>query len=502
MNRVTGCVLAFILLISPAAFASDAITVTDLTNNRIYQRDIGSTTTDIAISGTYTGTDPSSVEYQIVQAGTSTVVKAWATVAAATISGGTWSGTASDVPQGNGYLYNIQVRDGGITAISDTNNTNAWGVGVLVLIMGQSNGYNWTIKFTGGGTNVTANDLLRYYTGSWADPTTACNGAIQFANTITEATGLPVGILNYSSNANPLMYEGVTKGHSAGSSFLGDTPTFTKQTLYTNAISAVTAVGGKVEYVLWIGSESDWEDTVSNYEGGLATLFTYLKTDIDPGVKLICNTVAAYTDPAYSYANMSGWPIIRNSTIKVCNANDGMYVGAMAYVIPISTSYVHYSDAGYTTHGTRMAQTVLYIMGEENYYRGAYITGFTQVDATHVDVTIAHRGGTDFTPTGANAITGFQVFDGAFEKAITDASRTSATNIRLTTSSDMTGDVSVRYMFHNNPTTTGAVKDNSALALPLEPYSSDYPVGASWNDSTPSMPTITNATIGGGATVQ
>jgi len=47
-------------------YASTAITVTDLTNNRVYQRDIGGTTGDIVLSGTYTGDAPSSIEGQVV----------------------------------------------------------------------------------------------------------------------------------------------------------------------------------------------------------------------------------------------------------------------------------------------------------------------------------------------------------------------------------------------------------------------------------------------------
>jgi hypothetical protein len=46
----------------------------------------------------------------------------------------------------------------------------------------------------------------------------------------------------------------------------------------------------------------------------------------------------------------------------------------------------------------------------------------------------------------------------------------------------------VRYMFHNNPTFSGQVADNTAMSLPLEAYSSDYPVGNSWEDGASTPP--------------
>lgn len=487
--------MLFVLLLSASnLWASTVITVTDITNNRIYQRDLGGTTTDIVLSGTYTGDAPSSVQARVVQAGTDTEVLTWTTLSSPTISGGTWTGTLNNVPQGG--MYNIDCRDGGITNVTDTNNTNVWGVGILTLIIGQSNGVNWTVNSTGGGTNLTANALLRYYTGSWSDPTTSCNGAIQYANTLITELGIPAGILNYSSNGNSLLAEAVTKGHTAGYSFLDDSPNYTRQTLYTNATSAVTAVGGKVEFVLWIGSESDWEDTQSNYDGGIAALASYLKADIDADVKILCSIAGTYTESGKSYANMPGWVLIRDRTMRACDSIAGMYVGAQAYDIPIGTYWIHYSDAGYTTHGTRMAQTALYLLGEATYCRGPRITGFTQVDTQTIDVAIKHYGGTDFTPT--TGITGFQVFDGANAETIASAVRQDATTIRLTISGTITGTASVRYMFDNNPDNIGGltngVKDNSGLTLPLEPYNSATTLATSDDDALP--PLVYNLTGG------
>ena len=83
-------------------------------------------------------------------------------------------------------------------------------------------------------------------------------------------------------------------------------------------------------------------------------------------------------------------------------------------------------------------------------------------------MTLNHRGGTDITP--ATGITGFEVFDNGSSVTITSATRYAANAVQLTLSRTILSGhtVTLRYLYGMTPNVTGLVKDNSALALPLE----------------------------------
>lgn len=105
MKRV---IFTFIILLV-AVKVNATITVTEPANYRVYQRN--GTSVNITFSGTYSSPpDPIGViEYRIVDNGTNNAVSDhdWQTLDASP-AGGTFSGTASSVPQGG--WYNIDVR--------------------------------------------------------------------------------------------------------------------------------------------------------------------------------------------------------------------------------------------------------------------------------------------------------------------------------------------------------------------------------------------------------
>ncbi len=448
--------LSFVALMSVfaalvPAYASSDITVYDLTADRVYQRDIGGTTKDIVLSGTYSGTRPTSVQARVVESGTNIEVLTWTTLTSANFSGGNWSGILNDVPQGG--MYNIQVRDGGNTGVYQ-NKTNSWAVGIVVGLAGQSNAVCWYNTAYGGDTSLTADPLLFYYNGSWSHPTNIANGAIAFGNRIIEATGIPVGIILGAANSSGLTIDPYWAGYWLGP-------------LYSNFISLVSGAGGICEYIVFIQGETDGSAGVSysSYKAGLATLFSLFKTDIDPDIKMLISILGR--EAAYACTDAQ-WEAIINAQYDACADpnNKGMFVGATNRDNGLGSANVHWDVDGYTNNGERIAQTILYLNGYESYYRGPYISGLNKVDSTHVDVTITHRGGTDFTPN--SGITGFRVFEDGSSRAVLTAVRQNAQTIRLTTANIASGTISVDYQYGRNPDITGAVHDNSPLALPLE----------------------------------
>ncbi len=449
-------IIIFSLFIAFNLWASTAITITDLTNNRPYQRTIGGTTADIAISGTYTGDAPDHVEYQVVNSDTHAVVKAWTDITSPTIAGGNWSGTAAGIPQGG--LYHIQCRDGVVTTTEDTNNTNAWAVGILVADIGQSLARRLYINDSaGGGTDLTANALLMYYNGSWSHPTNLANAGIAFGNKIIETTGIPVGLLCYAVDGAPLL--STSTPYSVDYGYWLNTAAGAPYPLFQ---VGAAAVGGIIEFVLYIGSESDAFSGAAeaNVEAGLGTLFGRLKTDCGSNVKMLIPMLGRGTD-----WTDAGFDNVSTAIFNAVNNNPGMYLSTSKKDLALLDN-VHLSASGNTTHGQREAQTALYLMGYETYYRGPYPVSIAKVDSTHADITIAHHGGTDFTP--ASGITGFRIFEGGSARAISAAVRQTATTIRCTTAALGSGTLTFDYDFGENPDVSGAVFDNSPMALPLE----------------------------------
>jgi hypothetical protein len=129
----------------------------------------------------------------------------------------------------------------------------------------------------------------------------------------------------------------------------------------------------------------------------------------------------------------------------------------------------HLMPAAYTTLGIRTAQTILYLLGKAAYHRGPLIAAVQRASDRVIDITIRQRGGTDFTPR--TDISGFEVLAGHTPLAIAAVYRKNRNTIRIELKNGAPEDVKVRYLYGAHPDTTAAVRDNTALRLPLEPFS-------------------------------
>ena len=487
--------LALFVLFPGWLFAATGITVTDIADQRIYQRDIGGTTTDIVISGTYTGDAPTSVQGKVVLASDSSEVLAYADLTSATIAGGNWSGTLNNVPQGG--MYHVYARDGGVQTTVDEDNTNSWGVGILVGCIGQSNGVLWWNTTYGGGTGLTPNTLLSYYnyadntgckngSGGWSHQSTNANGAIAFANKIISATSIPVGLLLYNVNGCPLSYNG---WYGCVNDYWLNTA---DGSIYDTFADGVAATGGKCEFVVLMGGEMDAcaSETAAAFGTSLSTLFGRLKTTCgNNDLKFIVSLLGRTT----FYGTDTTWQQVNDAILSFTGSTEGAYLGSVNKDhTPVLNTWVHFDSDGSTKHGQRTAQTVLYILGEETYYRGPYMSWLERVDSTHLDIHIKHRGGTDITPE--SSITGISVLNDGTPVTVSSAARVDATTIRLTTEEATWGTtITVRNLYGQNPTRTGAVYDNSAMALPLEEGS----ITAESDPDPPVARSLTNGTIRG-----
>lgn len=126
----------------------------------------------------------------------------------------------------------------------------------------------------------------------------------------------------------------------------------------------------------------------------------------------------------------------------------------------------HLSARAYLKMGYRVAQTVLFILGEETYYRGPVITGAKQIDSRTIDVRIEHHGGTDSTPR--SEMTGWEVLANDTSVPLTKVFRHDPQTIRIVLERPLAQKIMIRYLYGAMPHATRPVVDNSAMPLPVE----------------------------------
>jgi hypothetical protein len=404
------------------------------------------TTGTVSVTGTYSGSPaPSTIEARLVLDGSSTAVSGfdWSTKVASP-SAGNYSFSFTGVPQGG--WYNVQVRYSNQTSITAT--SGKVGVGVLLGIVGQSNGYYF---FRNRSTATTPNALVRVrgnIGASWAAPsTTDMAGAIGLGNALAEALSVPVGLLDYSASSGAMSPNWIPVTTAANRTF-------------TNG---VVALGGKLEAVVWVQGEGDADAsrTQAQYYGDLGTLFADWRTQFgQASLPVILPTLGFCTSGLYTDAESQE---ITKAQIQKCS--DANIYRVDRKDLPLVDT-VHHTAAGAETLGVRCARAVLYSSGAVSTYRGPRITAVSRTAPTALTVSLSHDVGTDFTPT--TGITGFRVLDGATPVTVSAAVRQSSGAIGLTLDTAPAALPIIQYLYGNQPTVSGVVLANGSPSLPLE----------------------------------
>ena len=120
--------------------------------------------------------------------------------------------------------------------------------------------------------------------------------------------------------------------------------------------------------------------------------------------------------------------------------------------------------------GRRVAYTVLYILGEEEYYRGPEVAAVKRIDERSIEAKLSHRGGTDFTPD--SGISGWEILADGTLMPIAEVYRHDPQTIRIMLKKPLTGTATIQYMYGAMPDASNPVLDNSPMRLPLEEYQS------------------------------
>ena len=430
------------------------LTLTDIQEGRIFQRQ--GTDADIVVSGTYTGVS-GPVEARVVSADSRAVMMPW-TVVDSSPENGLFTGILHHVPQGG--WYRLQVRSG-LTPWVVEKGASRWGVGMLVACIGQSNMREW---FYTGRDHHPAATLMLNRDGQWIAPDQSGNGALALGNRLAASLKIPVGLLDYSVNGT-----GLTAKAEWGKGYWLDTG---PDTIYRRFIDGVNATGGSVEYVLWLQGEADAARGTINreeYRQALERFVTdQIRMDIHNGSdrpQLPFLMIPLVKRPT-GRDKTCQW--IRDAQMDALETIPECHLAALSMDLE-NRGRQHLAPDAYTTLGVRTAQTILYLLGKVPYHRGPFVRIVTRPSARSFDIEIEHRGGTDFTPW--EEITGFDILADSQPQSIAAVRRINGHAIRIELEEDATGVVSVRYLYGANPDTSNAVRDNSDLRLPLEPFS-------------------------------
>ncbi len=435
--------------------SSSSITLTDFENGRIFQRQGDSA--DIVISGTYSG-EMAAVEARVVESNTRAEILPW-TVIDASPQNGIFVGQLTEVPQGG--WYRIQVRSQNDHTVFN-NGKHSWGVGMLVACLGQSNMKEWFYT----GDDLIAHSLLRKFSDSgWSKIGGQANAAIAFGNRLIKRLGIPVGLLDFAVNGS-----GLRKEADWGTGYWADTA---PASIYNRFVAGVAAAGGAVEFVIWIQGEADAaRGTVTEDAYALS-----LKHFIENQVRLDIANGSRREQLPFLVVMMIKRPggkdephqAIRNGQKQVVDNVAECYLAATTLDLK-NHGRQHLKPKAYISMGNRVAQTVLFVLGKEPFYRGPRVIHATRLDDRTVEIKIKHNGGDDFKP--ASGISGWEIITNGERIPVKDVYRHDAETIRIVAAHPLAENATVRYLYGAMPDATHPVLDNSPMSLPLEEYHS------------------------------
>jgi hypothetical protein len=226
------------------------LTLADFASDEILQRAPGGTTKTIPISGTYTD-QVAGIQCSVktVRGGT---VLGWTDATNYVASSGHWSAKCPNVPQGS--WYTMKVRDAKNNSVT-ASGSHAWGVGVVVWMIGQSN----MQRMWGAGEGAiqpSGNGKVKAWNGtSWVDPRDASIGTgagySYYGHFLQMALGgtVPVGII-----PSALGGSSITTWRSGASSWIAAT----SPKSHGISICQINAPCD-AEVVLWQQGETDSE---------------------------------------------------------------------------------------------------------------------------------------------------------------------------------------------------------------------------------------------------
>lgn len=372
---------------------ANSITLTDIAANRIFAGDRANAS--VPVAGTYTwgaGGNPVAIQAQVIEVGdlytaadvyalsdvyagpAGAVVVPWTTIVASP-TGGTFSGSISVPIHSTMLLLQVRFSD----TSSQANGNNPWGVGYLILAIGQSNMQNLWITTAmpapmdsrGSYYVVNPNNPPGWYRPDTSGGQNNGDGMIAMVNRLCALLNAPVGIILGAVGGTALDAAAVnpivpfTYWLHTG----GVPANWPADYIYQACADAITnACQSDISAVIWMQGEQEINIGFNNYaqyQADLVTLYGRL-------LALCPQRTAAnflFHVGVVGFANYGSAVAdgIRNAQIQQGLAGGGLQLGPCSYDLPMlqeaSGTTQHHTAPGYVTLGRRWAMQVAYWMG-------------------------------------------------------------------------------------------------------------------------------------------
>lgn len=258
---------------------------------------------------------------------------------------------------------------------------------------------------------------------------------------------------------------------------------------YEDLLADINASGIDPQIIHFEQGEGDAAGTASaapTWPAAVDTLHGSLATDLGKTratLPIVISSLATTTDA--SIQTDAAWDLMQNNIANIEATYPNIYFSHSKVPSELSDSF-HFPGVEYARNAVLLAQTGLFAFGESSDKPSFTLDPVAErISATQTRVRLIHGLGTDFTPT--TGITGFEVRLAATGSYVTATGvRESAASIVLTHDDLGTAARLVEYQQGRLPDISGAVFDNSPLAVPLE-----YPVAALQAEGEAAVPVLT-----------
>lgn len=475
------------------ALHSDAVRVAWFDSFTVWQMDPATGTASLALTGGYSGTDPTNVMIELRDAADSSTVLAETALTGFAAAGGTWSGTLPGVPKGKRWLKLRMRKQGGADfTITET----VIGIGEVLALGGQSitetlgntavgsvapNGF--VSRFTVADTNNLNAQGSNRRTDRWELSATAVAGGGEtvLANHVSDALGCCVGLLNRSKGATSI-------------AFFTSAPEWTGGTVsWLSAKNNMRQNG--LRTFLWMHGHADLATPAATYKAAMDTLLSSARTLW--GSTLAFGVVTMLNE-GNSSDSSSQIGLMRATIMEWLASNSGdalVFCAGDAYDIALGGDGIHPTAiAGTGRIAERMARGLLSLRGVGNPATGARIVSATRY-GSRIELEVSNAAPTLLLPA-ADAASGFDVLNGSTLLTVSSV-YVRRNKIVLVLSADPGAEVDVHYM-RFRPGKAAAGTGDASLSVPDYTVAQATPIydgiGGTYSPGAPLRPTLTPVT--------
>jgi hypothetical protein len=327
--------------------------------------------------------------------------------------------------------------------------------------MGQSNFLFWITNTSGRPAAHPDTFVWDPDTSAWVEP--AGNGVRTFLNAMQAATGRVCRMVYGGQSGVPIAL--LQKGAANGN--------------YEALLARIIASGSDPQYMIWHQGEGDANTaspTISGYRTALDTFHGSITSDLSKTraqLPIVLSSLANVDSAVATSFNQpdSSWQTIQQALAGI-NADYPNIHYSHSNRDAVLTDGVHWDGPSYGRSGARSARTVQVLMGLETARPRLFWTSAERVSETETRVNLAHSMGADFTP--ASGITGAEFSnDGGGTWVSATGAREDEDSVIFTHTGLGTNERRFHYQYGKLPDVTGALKDDGALAAPINFTTSD-----------------------------